>query len=915
MVNFKMLSVMKKTIYIATAAVLLLTACAQDDILVEELPESQAAETQAPEALSYIVLEGSLESPASKVFVSDGNLSPVWSADDVIAVFDDSKHTFTVKECSGGNATFEGSINGSYTGTLYAAYPYAAVSSRSGSTVSLVIPSSQKVADGYAVDQSALLSVASSGDGSSFQFRNVTGLVRLQIAADGITSVKLEGNGSEAIAGTVGVSFESAAVTSSGSSTSVTLSPAGSDTFAQGAYYIAVAPCTLGGGITLTFTNSAGLSATKSSTSSAVIERSGGIDLGDVTTGLVWGSSQQQEEEFTGIIESDDVDASDDDIVSNTTFDYKVKVVFSESGNATVQNADALGVVVSGNDVTITNSTKKTIAYELSGSTTDGFFKLYSEKKQAIILNGVSIRNPNGAAINNQSKKRTFIVVNGTNSLADGASYTDTPASEDEKAAFFSEGQLVFSGNGSLTVTAIGKAGITSDDYVRFMSSPTVKVSSTAGHGVRGKDYILVSNGSVEASTSASMKKGFASDSLVTVAGGTVVLKASGSSAYDSEDADFKHSGGIKGDKGVVISGGKLTITSTGTAGRGIASDRYVSFSGGTTTIKVSGGVVYDSVDAEYKGTAGVKADGCFAMSDGTLTITNEGNGGKGIRAGSYNYDSTNHTVPDSYVTGGTITITTTGSETNDVSCKAIKIGWATKNGTGDHAKVTANAGNFNVSGGSLVLNCAKSECLEAKGNLTISGGQIWASSSADDALNSQGETDITGGYVYAFSSKNDAIDTNHDLKLSGGYVFAVSTNGSPEVALDANTEEGYKLYIYSGATVVAYGGLESGYSASQTVKSMSCSAGKWNALYSGSAYLCAFKAPSGVSSVAVSAPSMSSGYTNVNVSGTTYANDTWAVNGISGGSKVSFSNYSGGGNQGGGGNPGGGGPGGGPGW
>ena len=204
-------------------------------------------------------------------------------------------------------------------------------------------------------------------------------------------------------------------------------------------------------------------------------------------------------------------------------------------------------------------------------------------------------------------------------------------------------------------------------------------------------------------------------------------------------------------------------------------------------------------------------------------------------------------------------------------------------------------------------MNCAKSECLEAKGNLTISGGQVWASSSADDAINSQGETNITGGYVYAFSSQNDAIDTNHDLKISGGYVIAVTTKGSPEVALDANTEEGYRLYIYSGATVVAYGGLERGYSASQTVKSMSCTAGKWNALYGGNAYLCAFKVPSGVSSVAVSAPSMSYGYSNVSVSGTTYANDTWAVSGISGGSQVSLGNYSGN-DGGGGGTPGGGG-------
>jgi len=171
----------------------------------------------------------------------------------------------------------------------------------------------------------------------------------------------------------------------------------------------------------------------------------------------------------------------------------------------------------------------------------------------------------------------------------------------------------------------------------------------------------------------------------------------------------------------------------------------------------------------------------------------------------------------------------------------------------------------------------------------------------------------ISGGYVYGHSTANDAIDTNCDMKISGGYVFAVTTKGSPEVALDANTESGYKLYIYSGATVVAYGGLESGYSASQTVYSMSGTANAWNALYNGSSFIAAFKAPSGASSFAVSAPSLSSGYKGVSVGSSNYCNGVWATSGISGGSSVSLSSYSGGGNQGGGGH--GGGPGGGRGW
>ena len=138
-------------------------------------------------------------------------------------------------------------------------------------------------------------------------------------------------------------------------------------------------------------------------------------------------------------------------------------------------------------------------------------------------------------------------------------------------------------------------------------------------------------------------------------------------------------------------------------------------------------------------------------------------------------------------------------------------------------------------------------------------------------------------------------MDSNGNMKLNGGYVFAVTTKGQPEVALDANTEGGYKLYINSGATVVAYGGLEHGYSSSQTINTASCTAGSWNALYDSKDYVVAFKAPSGVSSVAVTGPTFRSFYKGVSVSGETFCNGIWAKSGISGGTVTNLGTYSGG--------------------
>ena len=527
-------------------------------------------------------------------------------------------------------------------------------------------------------------------------------------------------------------------------------------------------------------------------------------------------------------------DASSEDDISNTTFTRMITITYSGSG--AIVTGDYYGYVsVSGNKVTVNNTGSENIVYKLTGSASDGFFKLYSTKKQAILMSGLTLTNTAGAVVNNQSGKRTFVIVEGTNTLSDGSSAAySTTGDEDMKGVLFSEGQLVFSGSGTLTVNANNKqekSGIVSDDYIRVMSSPIIKVTagSSAGHGIRGKEYVQLTSGTLTVSTSASKKKG-------------------------------------------------------------IASDDYVLVEGGTHTVTVSGGVAYDSDDAEYKGSAGIKADNYFGMTGGVVTIKNTGSGGKGVSAGSYDYDETNHTLSDSYISGGTLNITTTGSESNDVSSKGIKIGYKVQSG-----RTYKYAGNMIVSGGSIIVSSSKSEAFEVKGNLTFSGGETYVSSSADDAINCAGEMNVNGGYIYAYSSQNDAMDSNGNMKLNGGYVFAITTKGVPEVALDANTEGGYKLYINSGCTLVAYGGLENNYSASQTVSSMSCTAGSWNALKSSNGFIAAFKAPSVISSVAVSAPSLSTGAKSVSVSGTTYCNGIWARAGISGGTSVSLTSYSGG--------------------
>ena len=404
----------------------------------------------------------------------------------------------------------------------------------------------------------------------------------------------------------------------------------------------------------------------------------------------------------------------------------------------------------------------------------------------------------------------------------------------------FSEGQIVFSGNGTLTVNAHGKGGIVSDDYLRFADAVNISVNSSAGHGVRGKDYILVSSGTINVNVSADGKKGFSSDSLVR-------------------------------------------------------------FDGGTTTIAITGNTVVETVDGvkDTSGTAGIKADQLFEMYGGSLTITNSGQGGKGISCDG-----------DAHFNGGDINITVTGSNFGSSSSGGFPGGGGHGPGGGPGgggsssnnsvgAKGIKCDGNIIVSGGTIVITASNHEGIETKGTLEVNGGEVYSQSS-DDAINSASDMTINGGFVYAHSTGNDGLDANGDLYIKGGVICAIGVN-TPEMAIDANTEGGKKLYI-QGGVLLACGSLENGAQLTQSCwQASSWSKNVWYSLNDGTNTY-AFKTPSsGGTKLVVSASQQPTVKSNVTISGGTqrcnsmiYDNAT-----VNGGSNVSLTTYSGGGGMG----------------
>ena len=380
---------------------------------------------------------------------------------------------------------------------------------------------------------------------------------------------------------------------------------------------------------------------------------------GDVTSFTVSLNSSE-------LLENQKVDTSDDDYIENTSFSQTITITFSPSGSATVSGDEAGIVSVNGNDVIATNTTEKIIKYVLTGSTSDGFFKLYSTKKQAIVLNGVSITNPDGAAINNQSKKRTFIVLSdGTrNYLTDGTNYKDATDSEDMKACFFSEGQLVFSGSGYLEVDANCKAGIRSDDYVRTMPNTNIFVDASSGNGIRGNDAVIVTGGVININITGTADKGISTDGEVRIDGGRTTILTSGGYEYDSDDKDYSACSGIKADSLITINGGELNIKSTGTGGKGLNCDDQININDGVIRIITTGKRQKDS-----KGSVspkGIKANGNISFNGGQTQVRLEGSGDgtEGIESKSeihieagtvesYSYDDAINSAGNLYIDGG----------------------------------------------------------------------------------------------------------------------------------------------------------------------------------------------------------------------------------------------------------------------
>lgn len=275
------------------------------------------------------------------------------------------------------------------------------------------------------------------------------------------------------------------------------------------------------------------------------------------------------------------------DYIEHSRMNRYVYVTFTDSTVRLTGATARVRCIVQGAHLTV-RSTAKRMHYVLSGSSRNGSFKLYGLHKAAITLNGLQLTNPRGAAINNQCHKTLYCVVApGTaNTLADGPAYDDA-VGEDMKGAFFSEGQICFSGTGRLTVVATGRNGIASDDYLRFRPGGNIAVSSTAHHGVRANDGIFIDGGVLNIQVSGAGAKGMNCASHIAIAGGRTTIITSGGPRV--QGADTTACAALKCDSTLTMAGGSLRLLSTGEGGKGLNAGGNIDFTGGDLTAVATG--------------------------------------------------------------------------------------------------------------------------------------------------------------------------------------------------------------------------------------------------------------------------------------------------------------------------------------
>lgn len=439
------------------------------------------------------------------------------------------------------------------------------------------------------------------------------------------------------------------------------------------------------------------------------------------------------------VIPTEETETNDyGDFVEKYSVNTIINVTFNENDVTVSGN---IPYTKDGAHLTI-NSTDSKVGYIVSGKSSNGSLKIYSEKKFQLMLSGVDLTNPTGPAINIQTGKTVYFTIddNTTNSLCDGATYKEPSNNEDQKGTLFSEGQLIFNGykdgSGVLNVTSHGGHGICSDDYIRIRSG-NINILKAEKDGFHTNDKFIVGR-TVAASPRITVNA--TNDGIdcgkgeVVIDAGIIELTTNGEAIkveYDGTDPAVTPN--------ATINGGYVKFTTTGDKSSGIKT---------TGTYKQTGGIVHGTVKGN--GSKVLNCDSNITFTDGKLiglakgTVLNDTTSTGGIKSeGNLN------------ITKGIIAIECTGKGAKGINSSKVTV-------KGGDITILSTGENYKGA-----TDTRKSIAVDTS-TLTITNGELKLKA-YDNAISAE-KVSLYKGTLHAISDDDTAIDA--EITQSAGWIM-----------------------------------------------------------------------------------------------------------------------------------------------
>lgn len=188
----------------------------------------------------------------------------------------------------------------------------------------------------------------------------------------------------------------------------------------------------------------------------------------------------------------------------NSTKTYTVTVAY-DGTKAVVTIPDAIAGYVSNlngesSHVKLLQSSTATqnpgeIIYALSGQSENGEFYFTGEYKMTMLLNGLTLANPDSSAVHIKDGKRIKVSITDKtiNTLSDGVADTTS------KGCFHCKGHTEFAGKGTLNISSVFNHAVYSKEYVEVKNC-TLNITGAKKDGIHCQEYFLMTSGELNIS-------------------------------------------------------------------------------------------------------------------------------------------------------------------------------------------------------------------------------------------------------------------------------------------------------------------------------------------------------------------------------------------------------------------------------